>query len=251
MPLAKRVIACLDVSEGRVVKGVRFVNLRDAGDPGELAARYDADGADELVLLDITASHLDRGTMLHAVRRASDNVFIPLTAGGGIRSLGDVDSLLRAGADKVSLNTAALQRPGLIGEAAQRFGQQCVAVAIDARRHDTGYAVYTHGGRTLVRQDAIAWAHEAAERGAGEILLTSMDRDGTQMGYDLELTGAVAAVVTTPVVASGGAGEPEHLRAVLQEGGADAALAASIFHFESHPVPAVKLYLRDHGVVVR
>ena len=251
MTLTKRVIPCLDVDEGRVVKGVNFVDLRDAGDPAELAARYNADLADEVVFLDITASSDARAILLDAVRRTADSVFIPLTVGGGVRTLEDIDVLLRAGADKVSLNTAALLRPELIGEAAERFGQQCVVVAVDARRANGGFAVYTHGGRVATERDAVEWSREATERGAGEILLTSMDRDGTGAGYDLELTRAVADAVTTPVIASGGAGEPDHLREALVEGGADAALAASIFHFDSYPVPATKQFLRDHGVDVR
>ena len=251
MTLAKRVIPCLDVDAGRVVKGVNFVDLRDAGDPAELAARYDADSADELVFLDITASSDARRILLDAVRRTADSVFIPLTVGGGIRSLGDIDVLLRAGADQVSLNTAALRRPQLISEAAQRFGEQCVVVAVDARRAGGGYEVYTHGGRVAAGRDAVDWAREATERGAGEILLTSMDRDGTGAGYDLDLLRDVVAAVPTPVIASGGAGEPEHLRAALDEGGADAALAASIFHFDAFPIPATKQYLREHGVEVR
>jgi cyclase len=249
--LAKRVIPCLDVDQGRVVKGIHFVELRDAGDPAELAARYDADRADELVFLDITASSDSRDIFIDAVRSTADVLFIPLTVGGGIRGLDDIDRLLRAGADKVSLNTAVLASPELIGDAAARFGEQCVVVAIDARRSGIGWEVLSHGGRRQTRRDAVGWAVEAAERGAGEILLTSMDRDGTGTGYDLELTAAVAAAVPVPVIASGGAGEPEHLRAVLTEGGADAALAASIFHFDSHPVPATKRHLADAGVEVR
>ncbi len=251
MTLAKRVIPCLDVDHGRVVKGVHFVELRDAGDPAELAARYDADGADELVFLDITASSDSRDILLEAVRATADAVFIPLTVGGGIRGLGDIDILLRAGADKVSLNTAVLAGPDLIDEAAARFGEQCVVVAIDARRAGDGWRVFSHGGRHDTGRDALAWAREAADRGAGEILLTSMDRDGTGTGYDLALTSAVAGAVPVPVIASGGAGEPEHLRAVLAEGGADAALAASIFHFDAHPVPDTKRYLAGHGIEVR
>jgi imidazole glycerol-phosphate synthase subunit HisF len=249
--LAKRVIPCLDVDHGRVVKGVNFVELRDAGDPAELAARYDADRADELVFLDITASSDSRDIFIDAVRSTADVVFIPLTVGGGIRSLDDIDRLLRAGADKVSLNTAVLSSPGLIDDAAARFGEQCVVVAIDARSNGTRWEVLSHGGRRDTGRDAVQWAREAADRGAGEILLTSMDRDGTGAGYDLELTAAVAAAVAIPVIASGGAGEPEHLRSVLTEGGADAALAASIFHFDSHPIPATKRYLADAGVEVR
>ena len=251
MSLARRVIPCLDVDKGRVVMGRQFVDLRDAGDPAELAARYDAADADEVVFLDITASHEGRDTLLDAVRRTADSVFIPLTVGGGIRTLADIESLLRAGADKVSLNTAALDDPTLITAAATRFGEQCIVVAVDARREGAGHGVYTHGGRRPTGRDAVAWCREAAQRGAGEILLTSMDRDGTGQGYDLELTRAVSAAVPVPVVASGGAGEPEHLRAVLVDGGADAALAASIFHFDAYPVPVTKAYLRDHGVDVR
>ncbi|MDQ6855644.1 MAG: imidazole glycerol phosphate synthase subunit HisF [Candidatus Dormibacteraeota bacterium] len=251
MTLAKRIIPCLDVDRGRVVKGVNFVELRDAGDPAELAARYDADRADELVFLDITASSDSRDILLDAVRATADSVFIPLTVGGGVRTLGDIDRLLRAGADKVSLNTAALSSGELISDAADRFGEQCVVVAIDARRSGGGWRVFSHGGRRDTGRDAVQWAREAAERGAGEILLTSMDKDGTGSGYDLDLTAAVAGSVPVPLIASGGAGEPEHLRAVLTEGGADAALAATIFHFDSHPVPATKRYLADAGVEVR
>jgi cyclase len=249
--LAKRIIPCLDVDHGRVVKGINFVELRDAGDPAELAARYDADRADELVFLDITASSDSRDILLDAVRATADAVFIPLTVGGGIRSLADIDTLLRAGADKVSLNTAALASPELIGDAAVRFGEQCVVVAIDARRTGEGWHVFSHGGRRDTGRDAVHWAREAAQRGAGEVLLTSMDRDGTGRGYDLELTAAVSDAVPVPVIASGGAGEPEHLRAVLTDGRADAALAASIFHFDSHPLQATKRYLADAGVEVR
>ena len=253
MSVAKRIVPCLDVDAGRVVKGVNFVDLRDAGDPAELAARYDADGADELVFLDITASHDDRDIIVETVRRAADAVFIPLTVGGGLRSVDDIDRMLRAGADKVSLNSAALADPALLTEAAARFGEQCIVVAIDARARARGggWSVYSHGGRRDTGRDAVAWAREAAERGAGEILLTSMDRDGTGLGYDLALTSAVAAVVPVPVIASGGAGEPEHLRAVLTEGGADAALAATIFHDEAFPIPVTKRILRDAGVEVR
>ena len=251
MTLAKRIIPCLDVDHGRVVKGVNFVNLRDAGDPAELAARYDAESADELVFLDITASSDAREILLDAVRRTADSVFIPLTVGGGLRGLDDIDRMLRSGADKVSLNTAALAHPGLIGEAAERFGVQCIVVAVDARREGGGWHVFSHGGRRDTGRDALAWAEEAAGRGAGEILLTSMDRDGTQDGYDLLLTRSVSDRLTIPVIASGGAGEPEHLRAVLDAGGADAALAASIFHDGIHPIPQTKSYLRQHGIEVR
>jgi cyclase len=251
MTLARRVIPCLDVDNGRVVKGTQFVDLRDAGDPAELAARYNQDLADELVFLDITASHQTRPILLDAVRRTADSVFIPLTVGGGVRTLDDMEALLRAGADKVSLNTSALQDPTLITRGAERFGEQCIVVAVDARREGDGWGVYTHGGRHPAGRDAVEWAREATQRGAGEILLTSMDRDGTQTGYDIALTRAVADAVAVPVIASGGAGEPEHLREVLTDGHADAALAASIFHFEAHPVPRAKQYLRDAGVPVR
>jgi cyclase len=251
MALAKRVIPCLDVIAGRVVKGVAFVDLRDAGDPAELAARYDEDRADELVFLDITASSDGRAILLDAVRRTADRVFIPLTVGGGVRSIGDIDVLLRAGADKVSINTAALDDPGLIGAAAGRFGCQCVVIAIDARRSARGHEVHSHGGRRATGRTAVEWAREAAERGAGEILLTSMDQDGTKNGYDLDLTASVTAAVDVPVIASGGAGKPEHLRRVLTDAGASAALAASIFHFDAHPVPETKRYLHEHGVEVR
>lgn len=251
MTLAKRVIPCLDVVAGRVMKGVAFVDLRDAGDPAELASRYDEDRADELVFLDITASSDGRAILLDAVQRTADRVFIPLTVGGGIRSIADIDVLLRAGADKVSINTAALEDPALIETAANRFGCQCVVIAIDARRTGSGHEVYSHGGRRVTGRMAVDWAREAAERGAGEILLTSMDQDGTRNGYDLDLTAAVVAAVDVPVIASGGAGNPEHLRGVLAGAGAAAALAASIFHFDAYPVPETKRYLHDHGVEVR
>jgi cyclase len=249
--LAKRVIPCLDVIAGRVMKGVAFVDLRDAGDPAELATRYDADRADELVFLDITASSDGRAILLDAVRRTADRVFIPLTVGGGVRSIADIDALLRAGADKVSINTAALDDPNLVENAANRFGRQCVVIAIDARRTEKGHEVYSHGGRRATGRTAVDWARESAGRGAGEILLTSMDQDGTKQGYDLTLTDSVAAAVDVPVIASGGAGNPEHLRSVLSDAGAAAALAASIFHFDAYPVPETKRYLHDHGVEVR
>jgi cyclase len=251
MTVAKRIIPCLDVDAGRVVKGVNFIDLRDAGDPAELAARYDTDCADEIVFLDITASSDGRDILIDAVRRTADTVFIPLTVGGGVRSLDDIDRLLRAGADKVSINSAALQRPALLEEAAKRFGEQCVVIAIDARRVGAGWTVHSHGGRRDTGRNAVEWAVAAADRGAGEVLLTSMDRDGTRAGYDLALTAAVVAAVPIPVVASGGAGEPEHIRRVLADGGADAALAASIFHFDAHPIPETKRYLAAAGVEVR
>jgi cyclase len=252
--LAKRLIPCLDVKDGRVVKGVRFVDLRDAGDPVEAALAYDAQGADELVFLDITASHEERRIILDVVRRTAEGVYLPLTVGGGVRSVDDVRHLLRAGADKVSLNTAALARPAVIREAAERFGSQCIVVAIDARREagdPPRWGVYTHGGRRPAGRDAVAWAREAVGLGAGEILLTSMDRDGTKDGYDLPLTRAVAEAVSVPVIASGGAGSLEHLREGLVEGGADAALAASIFHFGTHTIAEARDYLLAHGVEVR
>ncbi|HKB25886.1 MAG TPA: imidazole glycerol phosphate synthase subunit HisF [Methylomirabilota bacterium] len=252
--LAKRIIPCLDVKDGRVVKGVRFVDLRDAGDPVEAALAYDAQGADELVFLDITASHEARAIMLDVVRRTAEGIYMPLTVGGGIRSIDDVRLLLRAGADKVSLNTAALERPGVIREAAERFGSQCIVVAIDARREPGAplrWGVYTHGGRRPARRDALAWAREAVALGAGEILLTSMDRDGTKDGYDLELTRAVSEAVSVPVIASGGAGSLPHLYEGLVDGRADAVLAASIFHFGIHTIAEAKAYLRERGVPVR
>jgi cyclase len=249
--LTKRLIPCLDVKDGRVVKGVQFVGLRDAGDPVEAALAYDAQGADELVFLDITASHEGRATMLDVVRRTAEGIYMPLTVGGGVRSLDDIRALLRAGADKVSLNTAAVERPALVGEAARAFGSQCIVVAIDARRGNGRWGVYTHGGRRAVGRDAVAWAREATEQGAGEILLTSMDRDGTGHGYDLALTRAVADAVTVPVIASGGAGTLEHLRQAVTEGAADAALVASLFHFGRHTIAEAKAYLGERGVPVR
>jgi cyclase len=249
--LAKRIIPCLDVKDGRVVKGVRFVDLRDAGDPVEAAMAYDAQGADELVFLDITASHEDRAIMLDVVRRTAEGIYMPLTVGGGIRSVDDVRRLLRAGADKVSLNTAALARPDVIREAAERFGSQCIVVAIDARREGAAWGVYTHGGRRPAGRDAVEWAREAVALGAGEILLTSMDRDGTKDGYDLELTRAVSDAVTVPVIASGGAGSLEHFHDALVDGHADAALAASLFHFGIHTIAEAKQYLAERGVAVR
>ena len=249
--LAKRIIPCLDVKDGRVVKGVQFVDLRDAGDPVEAAIAYDRQDADELVFLDITASHENRNIMLDVVSRTAEGIYMPLTVGGGIRSIDDVRGLLRAGADKVSLNTAALERPALIREAAERFGSQCIVVAIDARANGQGWEVYTHGGRRPTGRDAVEWAREATRLGAGEILLTSMDRDGTKDGYDLELTRAISTGVDVPVIASGGAGSLDHLWEGLVEGGADAALAASIFHFGIHTIAEAKAYLRERGVPVR
>jgi cyclase len=249
--LCKRLIPCLDVKDGRVVKGVRFVELRDAGDPVAAALAYDEQGADELVFLDITASHEGRATMLDVVRRTAEGIYMPLTVGGGIRSLADIRTLLRAGADKVSLNTAALERPALIDEAARAFGSQCIVVAIDALRGGSTWQVYTHGGRRPAGRDAVEWAREVERLGAGEILLTSMDRDGTGAGYDLALTRAVSEAVSVPVIASGGVGTLDHLREGVVEGRADAALVASLFHFGQHTVPEAKRYLHDHGVPVR
>lgn len=247
-----RVIPCLDVTDGRVVKGTNFVDLRDAGDPVELAARYDLEGADELVFLDITASSDGRDTMVDVVRRTADQVFIPLTVGGGIRSVADARRMLRAGADKVSVNTAAVQNPTLITEIAAEFGAQCVVCAIDAkRRPDGGFEVYLHGGRTPTGVDAVSWAVKATELGAGEILLTSMDRDGTKEGFDLELTRAVVDAVGVPVIASGGVGTLDHLVDGVRVGGADAVLAASIFHFREFSVADAKRHLSTAGVVVR
>jgi imidazole glycerol-phosphate synthase subunit HisF len=246
-----RVIPCLDVDAGRVVKGVNFVGLVDAGDPVELAARYDAEGADELVFLDITASSDARDTIVEVARRTAEEVFIPFTIGGGIRSIDDARRLLRAGADKVSVNTAAVDRPELVGELAGEFGSQCVVVAIDARRSDPHFEVYTHGGRTPTGIDAVSWAQQVERLGAGEILLTSMDRDGTKVGFDLELTRAVADAVNVPVIASGGVGTLDHLVLGVTEGGADAVLAASIFHFAQHSVAEAKATLAAAGIPVR
>jgi len=247
-----RVIPCLDVDAGRVVKGTNFVGLRDAGDPVELAARYDAEGADEVIFLDITASHERRETIVQLARRTADNVFIPFVIGGGIRSVEDAQAVLDAGADKVSVNSAALERPELIGELAEVFGSQCVVVAIDAKRANGGWDVFTHGGRHPAGgREAVAWAREATERGAGEVLLTSMDRDGTTQGYELELTRAVADAVSVPVIASGGAGELRHLSEAIQTGGADAVLCASIFHYGTYSVREAKEHLRESGIPVR
>jgi cyclase len=247
----KRVIPCLDVDGGRVVKGVGFVDLRDAGDPVELACRYDAAGADELVFLDITATSDKRETVVELARRTADDVFIPFTIGGGIRSVGDAQAVLDAGADKVSINSAALARPELLDELAATFGAQCVVLAIDAKsRDDESWEAYVAGGRTPTGRDAVAWAREGVERGAGEILLTSMDRDGTNAGYDLGLTRAVAEAIEVPVIASGGAGNLEHLTEAL-ETGADAVLVASILHYGQHTVPEIKAHLARSGTAIR
>jgi|ERR1700752_212375 len=252
--LAKRIIPCLDVDNGRVVKGIRFVSLTDAGDPVEQAKRYDAAGADELTFLDITASSDRRDIVTELVRRVADEVFIPFTVGGGLRSVDDIRAILRAGADKITLNTAALENPELIRECAETFGSQCIVVAIDARRREennTGWEVYTHGGRRNVGLDAVEWAVRAESLGAGEILLTSMNRDGTRDGYDLALTRAVSNAVRIPVIASGGAGTLQHFREALVDGGASAVLAASLFHFGELSIGDVKDYLRTEGVLVR
>ena len=254
--LARRIIPCLDVKAGRVVKGVKFVDLVDAGDPVEVAARYDAEGADELTFLDITASHEARPIILDVVARTAERAFMPVTVGGGVRTVEDVRALLRAGADKVSINTAAVARPEFVGEAAEAFGAQCVVVAIDARRRlasdpSRGWEVFTHGGRTPTGLDAVAWAVRMVTAGAGEILLTSMDRDGTREGYDLELTRTIVDAVDVPVIASGGVGTLEHLYDGLTRGGASAALAASIFHYGEHTVHEAKAYLAARGVPVR
>ena len=269
--LAKRIIPCLDVKDARVVKGVKFLNLKDAGDPVEIARRYEKEGADELVFLDITASSEKRKIILEVVRRAAENVFMPLTVGGGIRNLSDIRDLLNAGADKVSINTAAVKNPQLVRDASSKFGSQCIVVAIDAKLHmangishmdkstisykpqaiSNKWEVYINGGRTPTGLDALKWARKAEKLGAGEILLTSMDFDGTKKGYDLDLTRAVTAAVHIPVIASGGAGEKEDFYAVLTEGGAQAALAASLFHYQELTIKEVKSYLRKRGVLVR
>jgi cyclase len=253
--LAKRIIPCLDVDHGRVVKGTNFLNLRDAGDPVEVAARYDEEGADELVFLDITASHEDRGILLEVVRRTAEVCFMPLTVGGGIRSLDDIRTLLGAGADKVSINSAAVRDPELVRRAARRFGSQCIVINIDPKRvrrdGQEEWEVHINGGRVPAGKEAVAWAREVERLGAGEIVLTSMDADGTQNGYDLEMTGAVVEALEIPVVASGGAGHPEHLRAVLAEADASAALAASIFHYRQYSIGETKAYLAQHGIPVR
>ncbi|GAB4288772.1 MAG: imidazole glycerol phosphate synthase subunit HisF [Coriobacteriia bacterium] len=253
--LTKRVIPCLDVHEGRVVKGVNFVDLRDAGDPVELAAAYDREGADELVFLDITATHEERPLMLEVARRAAEEVFIPYTVGGGMRSASDIRAMLAAGCDKISMNSAAVARPDLITETARIYGSQCIVVAIDARRvpgsSPARWEVFVAGGRTNTGLDAVAWAEEAERRGAGEILLTSMDRDGTKDGFDIDLTRAVTAAVGIPVIASGGAGELDHFAEVVVEADADAVLAASVFHFGEFSIRQVKERMASHGVPVR
>ena len=252
MGLAKRVIPCMDVTAGRVVKGVNFVGLRDAGDPVEIAARYDEQGADELTFLDITASSDERDIILHVIEAVAERVFIPLTVGGGVRRAEDVRRLLNAGADKVSINTAAVQNPELVRAASDKVGNQCIVVAIDAKRRETGgWEVYTHGGRRPTGLDAVDWARRMQAAGAGEILLTSMDRDGTRDGFDLALTRAVAEAVSVPVIASGGVGTLEHLAAGVLEGHADAVLAASIFHFGEHTVREAKEHMRARGIEVR
>jgi cyclase len=251
--LAKRIIPCLDVDQGRVVKGVRFISLVDAGDPVAQGRIYDAQGADELTFLDITASADKRAIIMDLVRRVADEVFIPFTVGGGLNSLEDIRGVLRAGADKVSLNTAAVQNPHLISQAASVFGSQCIVVAIDARRRisTNGWEVFTHGGRRNTEWDAVEWAIRAEKLGAGEILLTSMDRDGTREGYDIDLTRAVSSAINIPVIASGGAGRLEHFYDALNGGGASAVLAASLFHFGELKISDVKNYLRERGIVVR
>ena len=251
--LLKRVIPCLDVDQGRVVKGTNFVDIRDAGDPVELAVRYQDEGADEIVFLDITASHEKRDTVAELARRCADDVFIPFTIGGGIRSVEDAQAVLDAGADKVSVNSAAVQRPELLGELTEVFGAQCVVLAIDARKRSggSGYEVLVQGGRKETGREAVAWAREGVERGAGEILLTSMDRDGTEDGYELELTRAVADAVDVPVIASGGAGDLDHLVDAVEQGRADAVLCASIFHYGQYTVGQAKQRMRDAGIPVR
>ncbi|MEM9213914.1 MAG: imidazole glycerol phosphate synthase subunit HisF [Cyanobacteria bacterium P01_F01_bin.150] len=255
--LAKRIVPCLDVKAGRVVKGVNFVNLRDAGDPVELAQAYNHAGADELVFLDITATHEDRSIIFDVVQRTAEQVFIPLTVGGGIQSLDDIKKLLRAGADKISINSAAVRNPDLVGNASRRFGNQCIVVAIDARRRDQnpneppGWDVFVRGGRENTGLDAVEWANEVAQRGAGELLVTSMDGDGTQSGYDLLLTRSIAERVNIPVIASGGAGTSEHIRQALTEGQAEAALLASLLHYGQLTIEEIKSYLSEHQVPIR
>lgn len=249
--LAKRIIPCLDVKDGRVVKGVHFLNLRDAGDPVECGLRYSEEGADELVFLDITASSDRRNIVADMVRRVADSINIPFTVGGGLRTIDDVQEILRCGADKVSLNTSAVENPSIVKRAAERFGSQCIVVAIDARRENGSARVYTHGGRVGTDHEVVEWARQVSELGAGEILLTSMNADGTKQGYDLQLTRSVANAVKIPVIASGGAGTLEHLYQALTEGGASAVLAASIFHYREMTIFQAKAYLRERGVIVR
>lgn len=256
MGLAKRIIPCLDVDKGRVVKGVKFTDIRDAGDPVEVARRYNEEGADEITFLDITASHEDRDTMLHTVERMAAEVFIPLTVGGGVRTLDDIRNLLNAGADKVSINSAAVRDPDFVRLAAERFGSQCIVIAIDAKKvsaesESNRWEIFTHGGRNPTGIDAIDWARRMTERGAGEVLLTSMDRDGTQDGFDIALTRAIADAVPVPVIASGGVGTLQHLVDGVQQGGADAVLAASIFHFATYTVQQAKAYMQAAGVEMR
>ncbi|MDP8214431.1 MAG: imidazole glycerol phosphate synthase subunit HisF [Candidatus Euphemobacter frigidus] len=249
--LAKRIIPCLDVKDGRVVKGVNFIDLRDAGDPVEQAKFYETEGADELVFLDITASTEERKTIVELARRTADQVFMPFTIGGGIRGIDDIRAILKAGADKISINTSAVRDPELISRSAARFGNQCIVVAIDAKRRKGGWEVFTHGGRIPTGRDAVGWAREAEERGAGEILLTSMDRDGTLSGYDLDLTRTISRAVNIPVIASGGAGTLEHLYQGIVQGEAQAVLAASIFHFRTYSIGEAKAYLKERGVMIR
>jgi len=249
--LAKRIIPCLDVMEGRVVKGVNFLGLRDAGDPVDNARFYDEEMADELVFLDITASYEKRNIMIDVVRHTAEEVFMPLTVGGGVRTVEDIRALLTAGADKVSINTAAIQHPSLVAEASRAFGSQCIVVAIDAKQRGESWEVYIHGGRTPTGIDAVEWAREVEDMGAGEILLTSMDRDGTKEGYDIPLTKTISQTVSIPVIASGGAGNPQHLLESLVKGLANAVLAASIFHYREYSLREVKEYLRERGVAVR
>ena len=256
MSLAKRIIPCLDVDKGRVVKGVNFVDIRDAGDPVEVARKYNEQGADEITFLDITASHESRDTTYETVERMASQVFIPLTVGGGVRHVGHIRNLLNAGADKVSINTAAVHNPEFVREAAERFGSQCIVVAIDAKRvseegEEPRYEIFTHGGRNATGLDAVEWAQRMADYGAGEILLTSMDKDGTKSGFDLGLTRAISDAVPVPVIASGGVGNMQHLVDGILDGGADAVLAASIFHFGEYTIPQAKDYMRERGIVVR
>ena len=249
--LAKRIIPCLDVTDGRVVKGVNFVELKDAGDPVEIARQYNEAGADELTFLDITASSDNRDLILHIIEAVASEVFIPLTVGGGVRAVADVQRLLNAGADKVSINTSAVVNPQLVQEAADRYGSQCIVVAIDAKRAGEGWEVFTHGGRKATGLDAVEWAEKMASLGAGELLLTSMDRDGTKSGFDLGLTRAISDAVSIPIIASGGVGNLQHLVDGVREGHADAVLAASIFHFGEYTVDAAKRYMKQHGIEVR